>query len=258
MSPCVVNDTNFATLVAACISSSCSNAPCANIAAWDTSSLTVLAFPIAAANVLGDIGGWDVSNVRDMSNFVNGSDAFTGNGVAAWDTSSVTSMENAFQGTGIGSINLGAWDVSAVRAFDSMFYSAENYTGTGISAWAVNSTPSVRFMFGNAPLVPPPAWLSCDRRLNAGLAPCSTQTTQTTTTLGIRDTIIETPAAADSSTWRPLFVFIATVVCCTFLILLAGAAAVHPKPKSQNEKEPGGGQSNVTPGQAARSGATML
>jgi hypothetical protein len=75
MSPCVVNDTNFATLVAACISSSCSNAPCANIAAWDTSSLTALAFPIAAANVLGDIGGWDVSNVRDMSNFVNGSDA---------------------------------------------------------------------------------------------------------------------------------------------------------------------------------------
>jgi len=248
MSPCVVNDTNFATLVAACISSSCSNTPCANVAAWDTSALTVLSFPIAAGNALGDIGGWDVSNVRDMTNFVNGSNTFTGNGVAAWDTSSVTSMKNAFQGTAITTLNLGSWDVSAVRAFDAMFYSAENYTGAGISAWTVNSAATARLMFFSAPVVPP-TWLSCDSRLDTGLFPCSTQTTQTTTTLGIRETI-ETIAATDSTTWRPLFVFVAVVICTTFLILLAGLGALQPKPSQQSNNKDGS-QSNVTPGYAA-------
>lgn len=254
MSPCVVNDTNFATLVAACISSSCSNAPCANVAAWDTSALTAISFPIAAGNALGDIGGWDISNVRDMSNFVNGSDAFTGSGVAAWDTSSVTSMTNAFQGTAINTLNLGSWDVSAVRAFDAMFYSAENYTGAGISAWTVNSTATARFMFFGAPVVPP-TWLSCDSRLNAGLAPCSTITTQTTTTLGIRETI-EPAAATDSTTWRPLFVFVTVVICATFVILLAGLGALQPKP-SQQSNDNDGSQGNVNPGYAAASDTVL-
>ncbi len=67
-----------------------------------------------------DIGGWDVSNVKNMNWMFNGATSFN-QPLEKWDVSKVEDMEGTFHGTRAFNQLLDKWDVSSFATSTRMF-----------------------------------------------------------------------------------------------------------------------------------------
>lgn len=97
------------------------NATKANITKLDTSSLTNVRYMFwkcSSLTTVGDLSGWDVSNVTNMS-YMFANSGFTSLDISSWDTTNVTDMSHMFSGSGFTSLDLSGWDVSNVWNHDN-------------------------------------------------------------------------------------------------------------------------------------------
>ena len=95
----------------------------------------------------GDLSGWDVSSVTDMSRTFRAS-SFNGD-VSSWNVSGVTDMASMFAHTTAFDGDLSGWDVSGVTDMAHMFYEASSFDGD-ISSWNVSGVTDMGNMFRNA------------------------------------------------------------------------------------------------------------
>ena len=65
----------------------------------------------------GPIGGWDVSNVTDMSHVFEKATSFDGD-ISKWDVSRVNDMGSMFRNAIAFNADISKWDVSAVGNMD--------------------------------------------------------------------------------------------------------------------------------------------
>ena len=98
-----------------------------------------------------DIGGWDVSNVTNMSAMFAAADAGPMNSyvkpgnIGKWDVSNVTDMNNMFQGDVEFNEDISKWNVSNVTNMRNMFLFAHKFN-QDISGWDIsNVTKYKRF-----------------------------------------------------------------------------------------------------------------
>ena len=80
------------------------------------------------------VGAWDVSNLKEMSSFLNGAKAITADSMnlSAWDTGSLVNMWGAFKNVAFNS-DIRGWDVSQVTKINDVLNenSAFNYDLSG-------------------------------------------------------------------------------------------------------------------------------
>ena len=128
------------------------NATVANsdISSWNTGSAVTMSgiFAVAGSVWTGtpapfgaDIGGWDVSNVKDMTEMFEGNEDFDIN-IGAWDVSNVIDMNEMFQDcpsfNNGGSADIANWDTSSVTDMGEMFENATSFN-QDLSGWDVSS-----------------------------------------------------------------------------------------------------------------------
>ena len=113
-----------------------------------------------AAFTLGDLSGWNVSNITDMMGMFAftgaSSTVFTIGDLSGWDVSAVTDMSHMFISTGESSAtftlgNLNSWNVSKVRDMSYMFknsgYSNVSFSLGNLSNWKVANVINMSHMF---------------------------------------------------------------------------------------------------------------
>ena len=114
----------------------------------DLSEVTNMSFMFAGhsggpkASLTGDISGWNVGNVTDMSSMFENS-PFNGD-ISGWNVSNVEDMEYLFAYSPFNQ-NISNWNVSSVTDMSSMFEEA-SFNGD-ISSWDVNSVQDMGSMF---------------------------------------------------------------------------------------------------------------
>ena len=94
----------------------------------------------AAMTKWGDIGNWDVGNVKDFSN------AFSVNRNEAGGSGVPGSNPKAAEMNG----DLSKWTVAKVTTLRSMFYGAAKFTGTGLASWDTTSITTLFYTFNAA------------------------------------------------------------------------------------------------------------
>jgi surface protein len=106
-----------------------------NMNGWDVSNVTDMSWMFKDASTFNqDISAWDVSSVTDMRGLFNDAFAFNQD-IGAWDVSSVTDMSCMFQGAFAFNQSIGAWNVSSVTRMIGMFAGTSAFN-QDISAWA--------------------------------------------------------------------------------------------------------------------------
>lgn len=101
----------------------------------------------ALKNFNGDISGWDVSNVTDMTACFYES-SYTGEygGLDNWDVSNVVSMPGMFREMSFNG-NISDWDVSNVKDTQCMFYGNKTFK-QNLSKWKLDPACESANMFG--------------------------------------------------------------------------------------------------------------
>lgn len=121
-----------------------------NINSWNISNVQNIGFIFGRTNFNQDIGGWDTSNVTDMSGVFWVNTQFNHN-VGNWNTSNVTNVYKMFDNNKMNH-SLAGWDISNITNFGGFMtnntnLSPENYDATLIS-WASQSPqPNVNIAF---------------------------------------------------------------------------------------------------------------
>jgi surface protein len=101
----------------------------------------------------GNLTGWDVSNVTDMSYTFQNTPSFTGTGLDTWVTTSVlTNLDFTFADCTNFNADLTTWVVSGVTSLDSTFNGADSFTGAGLDTWDVSGVDSMTYTFRDTPL----------------------------------------------------------------------------------------------------------
>ncbi len=120
-----------------------------NLGGWNVSRVTDMSFMFSGANRFNQyIGGWDVSSVNNMRFMFSGAKAFNQN-IGDWNVSSVTNMGNMFFRANEFNQDIGLWNVSSVNSMVSMF-SETNRFNQNINGWDVSSVTSMVSMFFGA------------------------------------------------------------------------------------------------------------
>ncbi|MGC6492195.1 MAG: BspA family leucine-rich repeat surface protein [Myxococcota bacterium] len=120
-----------------------------DISGWDVSSVTNMSGMFTDAYSFNqDIGAWDVSSVTNMSGMFEGAFVFDGD-IGEWDVSSVTNMSGMFEGAFEFNADIGDWDVSSVTDMSSMFSFASSFWWD-IGDWDVSSVTNMTGMFYEA------------------------------------------------------------------------------------------------------------
>jgi surface protein len=96
----------------------------------------------------GNMNGWDVSGVTDMSYMFYGASSFN-QPIGSWNVSSVTYMDWMFGEASSFNQPLGSWDVSSVTDMSLMFYEASSFNQP-IGSWDVSSVTNMFKMFWEA------------------------------------------------------------------------------------------------------------
>ena len=76
----------------------------------------------------GDISGWDVGNVVNMTAMFKGAIAFNQD-ISNWNVASVTNMTEMFSGATAFNQHLNGWNVANVQDMESMFDGAVAFNG---------------------------------------------------------------------------------------------------------------------------------
>jgi surface protein len=111
-------------------------------------SVTNMSNMFALSTFNGDIGGWNVSNVTDMSFMFFQATVFNQN-IARWDVSNVTNMGLMFAYASSFNQDIGGWNVSNVANMYGIFGEASTFNGA-ISDWDVSNVTDMSYMFYRA------------------------------------------------------------------------------------------------------------
>ena len=112
-----------------------------------TSGITSMASLFSRKAVNGDISGWDVSNVTDMSYLFHYT-LGTSQDLTQWDTRKVTNIEGILWHSGA-TVDISTWDISNVTNASYLFYQALSFNGD-ISEWDTSSVTNMTQMFYDA------------------------------------------------------------------------------------------------------------
>lgn len=94
----------------------------------------------------GNLNGWDVSLIDDMSYIFRGRNTFDEN-ISDWDVSNVTNMEGMFEGCNLfRSSNVSRWNVSNVINMSKMFKGCINFNQP-LNSWNVSNVTNMEEMF---------------------------------------------------------------------------------------------------------------
>jgi len=91
----------------------------------------------------------DLSRVEDMARMFEGAGSFNGD-LGEWNVSNVRLMNEMFRGAGSFNGDLSEWDVSKVETMRGMFVNAGSFEGEGLSGWNTANVTSMSFMFFGA------------------------------------------------------------------------------------------------------------
>ena len=119
-----------------------------DISGWDVSNVEDMSSMFSAAYAFnGDISKWNVSNVTNMSRMFSATDAFNGD-ISKWDVSSVKNMSRMFSVAYAFNGDISKWDVSSVTNMSSMFSDADAFNGD-IASWNVSGVTNMSYMFSH-------------------------------------------------------------------------------------------------------------
>ncbi|WGK69914.1 BspA family leucine-rich repeat surface protein [Candidatus Haliotispira prima] len=99
----------------------------------------------SAGKFQGNVSGWDVSKVTDMSSLFHSEFTFNGD-ISGWDVSNVTDMSGIFSGATIFNQDITSRQVSKVENMTGMFHNAKEFNQP-IGAWDVSGVTNMTFMF---------------------------------------------------------------------------------------------------------------
>jgi surface protein len=116
----------------------------------DTSNVTTMQSMFggnAGGNVAfnGNVTGWNVSQVTDMSQMFIECRRFTGGDLSKWDVSNVTNMRRMFENCHVFNGDISTWNVSKVQNMDGMFDSSWLFT-IDISKWVLTGIQGDAFL----------------------------------------------------------------------------------------------------------------
>jgi surface protein len=97
---------------------------------------------------IGDMRGWDTSNITNMQEMFDGATNFNQN-ISSWDTSNVTTMQNMFASAMAFNQSIGDWNVAKVVNMNRMFQDANNFN-QNIGKWETSSVINIDSMFLSA------------------------------------------------------------------------------------------------------------
>ena len=129
-----------------------------DISGWDVSQVTNMSSMFRDSSFNGNILGWDVSKVMNMSSMFQNNKVFNRD-ISDWETGNVTNMDSMFEGSsfvGYGDKDgdgndesyISGWDVSKVTDMTEMFKDTEVFNGD-ISEWKTGELTSMNRMFYN-------------------------------------------------------------------------------------------------------------
>ena len=101
-----------------------------------------------------DMANWDVSTVTNFY-YAFGECPFNQN-IGGWNVSNSRSFESMFQNNQDFSANIASWNVSKCKDFSSMFNLATGFAAVGLDSWDVSSSTNMTRMFrsGDVPNAP--------------------------------------------------------------------------------------------------------
>ena len=122
-----------------------------NMSGWDVSSVTDMSYMFCDASSFNQpIGDWDVSSVTNMRYMFSNALSFN-QPIGNWDISSVTNMRFMLFDASSFNQPLNNWDVSSVTDMRFMFYGASSFNQP-IGDWNVSSVTTMEEMFRDASL----------------------------------------------------------------------------------------------------------
>ncbi len=120
-----------------------------NMNGWNVSSVTDMSWMFGGWSSFNQpIGNWNVSNITDMSNMFYYASSFN-QSIGNWNVSSVTDMNWMFGGASKFNQPIGDWDVSSVTDMSAMFIGASSFNQS-IGNWNVSSVTDISSMFNGA------------------------------------------------------------------------------------------------------------
>ena len=113
----------------------------------DVSNITDMSYLFKFSNFNGYISNWDVSNVKDMTEFLGGCKEFNKD-ISNWNVSNVTNMSCMFFGCESFNQDISNWDVSNVTNMTSTFFNCKEFN-QNISNWNVSNVKYNSFIFNH-------------------------------------------------------------------------------------------------------------
>lgn len=101
----------------------------------DTSKVTKMYALFEYSDFCGDISGWDVSNVTDMTSMFHSAKMFNCD-ISRWDVRSVEMFDSMFRNASMFNQPIGCWETTSAINMDTMFYGAEKFK-QNLSGWQV-------------------------------------------------------------------------------------------------------------------------
>jgi surface protein len=120
-----------------------------NMDGWNVSRVTDMSWMFSSATSFNQpIGNWNVSSVTDMIGMFNSASSFN-QSIGNWNVSSVTDMSAMFNSATSFNQPIDNWNVSSVTDMSLMFREASSFN-QAIGSWDVSSVTSMSMMFNSA------------------------------------------------------------------------------------------------------------
>lgn len=111
----------------------------------DTSRVTEMYALFEYSDFCGDISGWDVSSVTDMSSMFHGAKMFNCD-ISKWDVRSVKVFDEMFENAIAFDQPIGCWETTSATNMYKMFYGANKFK-QDLSSWQVEKVKDYHLTF---------------------------------------------------------------------------------------------------------------
>ena len=108
-----------------------------NVRRWDAAPTSLQHMFYNCGNLSApDLGGWDTSNAKDMSQAFYHCTALTGLDLSGWDTGSVTTLYYTFSGcTALTDLDLSGWNTENVTTMAGLFSGCSGLVSLNLGGW---------------------------------------------------------------------------------------------------------------------------